>query len=293
LPFEGPVELEFDMKTMHWKISSGTTIKSLKGDKPNRAGVFPGQEENDRVEVRHDPRKQIKARIAQLQGDYAKAIRTYLSVQLDELPAHLPLPEEVQERARNLPPDQRPKGLDKNGVIVGETPKREFLMNFRAAEDAKFWMGVCQLDQHEAETAEETLGAYLRRYGQGAGTWIVQAAHLRAVALAENKKFALAVQGITQLADALPESDFRRPTYELLSARWRLVRDAAKPSAEPAPQKESTASAKSDPAPAKPPASEKPPAPTRSSPAAPPSTTKTPAPPAATDAKSTTKPKTP
>jgi hypothetical protein len=242
LPFEGPVEFEFDAKTMQFKIAQGTTITSLKGGKPARpqAGAIPAPgEENNRVEVRHDSRVQLKARIAQLQGDFPQAIRKYLTVQLDELPDKLVLPEDIQERAKSLPPDKRPKG-----PLAIETPKREWFMNFRAAEDAKFWMGVCQLEQHEMSAAEETFEAYIRRYSQGGvGTWIMQAAYLRSLALAEMKKFALAVQAARQLAEALPENDYRRPTFELLGVRWRNARDAAKPTsstASPTPVKSAT-----------------------------------------------------
>ncbi len=207
----------------------------------------PG-DETERVEVRHDTRRQIKGRIAQLQGDYPSAIRKYLSVQLAELPPQMRLPDEVQERAKSLPPDKRP-----TGPLALETPKREFIMNFRAAEAAKFWMGVCQFEQHEPELADETFTAYLRRYTQqGIGLWVIQAAYLRSLTLAESKKLALAVQSITQLVQALPENDYRRPTYELLSERWRSARDAAKPpaagtSAE-APSQSSPAAAETKPA---------------------------------------------
>jgi hypothetical protein len=300
LPFEGPVELEFDTKTMHWKVSTGTTFKELKGGKPgrNQGGAFPGQSESaDRVEVRHDARKQIKSRIAQLQGDYATAIRKYLNVQLDELPPVLPLPEDVQEQARNhLPADKRPKG---NGPMGMETPKREFFMNFRAAEDAKFWMAVCQMQQHEFDLAEDTFNSYLRRYGQaGVGTWVIQAAYLRSLCLAENKKFALALVAITQLAQAVQENDYRRPSFELLSERWRVARDASKPPATgsetPLKEKEPSApaNAKAEPPNAKPAGSEK--TPEKTTPAAAGSSTKTsPAAPVPTDAKSTAKPKSP
>src|SRR5580704_11664476 len=298
LPFEGPVELEFDPKTMHWKVSTGTTFKDLKGGKPgrNQGGGFPGQGDSaDRVEVRHDARKQIKSRIAHLQGEYATAVRKYLNVQLDELPPALQLPEDVQERARNyLPADKRPKG---NGPLAMETPKREFFMNFRAAEDAKFWMGVCKMQQHEFDLAEDTFNSYLRRYGQGVGTWVVQAAYLRSLCLAESKKFALALVAITQLAQALQESDYRRPSFELMSERWRTARDASKPpttgSETQLKEKEqpTPARAKAEPANAKPAGNDKTPEKTPSSAGAP--SKSSPATPAPSDAKSTAKPKSP
>ncbi len=300
LPFEGPVEFEFDPKEAKFKVATGTTVTSLKGGKPARsqAGAIPAPgEENNRVEVRHDSRVQLKARIAQLQGDFPQAIRKYLTVQLDELPERLFFPQEIQERAKSLPPEQRPKGL-----LYQETPKREWFMNFRAAEDAKFWMGVCQFEQREMAAAEETFEAYIRRYSQGAiGTWIMQAAYLRCLALAETKKFALAVQAARQLAQALPEGDYRRPTFELLGERWRNARDAAKPGTSatttPAPSGAQAAAStpKTGATEAKPAAADKPPA--TATPAA-----AKPAPPAAdskspdsksTDTKPATKPKTP
>jgi hypothetical protein len=296
LPFEGPVELEFDMKTMHWKVSTGTSFKDLKGGKAGRkeGGAFPGQSDSaDRVEVRHDARKQIKSRIAQLQGDYATAIRKYLNVQLDELPPALPLPEDIQEQARtHLPADKRPKG---DGPLAMETPKREFFMNFRAAEDAKFWMAVCQMQQREFDLAEDTFNSYLRRYGQGAGTWVVHAAYLRSLCLAESKKFALALVAIAQLAQALQENDYRRPSFELLSERWRVARDASKPpvTGSETPPKEPSArtNAKTEPASAKPAASDKTPEKTPDAAGSPPKTS--PAAPAPSDGKSTAKPKSP
>jgi hypothetical protein len=296
LPFEGPVELEFDKKTMHWKVSTGTTFKDLKGGKTSRkeGGAFPGQSDSaDRVEVRHDARKQIKSRIAQLQGDYATAIRKYLNVQLDELPPALPLPEDVQEQARNhLPADKRPKG---DGPLAMETPKREFFMNFRAAEDAKFWMAVCQMQQHEFDLAEDTFNSYLRRYGQGVGTWVVHAAYLRSLCLAESKKFALALVAIAQLAQALQENDYRRPSFELLSERWRTARDASKPpvtgSEQPPKETAPPANAKAEPASAKPAASDKTSEKTPAAAGSPPNTSA--AAPASPDVKSTAKPKSP
>jgi hypothetical protein len=241
-------------------VSRGTTFKNVKGGKGRDGGAgFPGQgDPSERVEERHDARRQIKSRIAQLQGDFPKAIRTYLNVQLAELPPAMVLPEELQEKMQNLPPDKRPKG---NGPYAMETPKREFFLNFRAAEDAKFWMAVCQMQQHEWDLAEETFNSYLRRYGQaGVGTWVVQAAYLRSLCLAENKKFALGLVAIAQLASALQENDYRRTNFELLSERWRTARDASKPQAsgtETPKEQPAAAGAKSEPAAAKPAASDK------------------------------------
>jgi hypothetical protein len=303
LPFEGPVDLELDMKTMSMKVVTGTRIKDLDTNKAGRRnpGAFPGQSDaSNRVEERHDARRQIKSRIAQLQGDYPRAIRTYLNVQLAELPPATLLPDEVQEQLRKAPPDRRPKG---DGPWSLETPKREFFMNFRAAEDAKFWMGVCQMQEHEWDAAEETFNAYLRRYGQGGvGTWVIQAAYLHSLCLAESKRYALALVAIGQLAQALQENDYRRPGFQLLSERWRVVRDTAKPAASgaaetPAKEQPAPASAKSESPKDKPTTAKTPEKTPDKTPATAPSPAKTPpatpqsAAPPSSDAKSPAKPK--
>lgn len=164
--------------------------------------------------------KEIKSRIAQLQGDGATAIRNYLLVQLDELPERIVIPQKEQ-------PGKAP-----TEAMTAEVPKRELLMNLRAAEDAKYWMGICQMeiDQKKPQAAVETLSAYLGRYGQG-GNWVIPAALFRGIALARDEKYALAVQSLNQLLKSLPEDDPRRPQFELLVTRWRASRDAGKQNA--------------------------------------------------------------
>jgi hypothetical protein len=189
LPFQGPVTADLDKEKMKLNISPGS-------------------------------RKQIKSRIAQLQGDYAGAVRNYLLVQLDELPPAIPLPPEMQAavRAQQQKPQEGPIGLP--------VPQLAFAMNFRAAEDAKFWMAVCQLEQNMLEPATETLDAYWRRYIEG-GKWIPQTALLRGLTLARTGKYALAVQQINEISHALPEDDPRWATCQLFTTRWRAARDAA------------------------------------------------------------------
>jgi hypothetical protein len=269
LAFQGPVELEFDSQAMGWVVSRGTKIIKGKTPGPARGDDMDGRIDEGSTEVRFDPRKEIKSRIAQLQGEFPTAIRKYLLVQLEELEPEKELPEEVQKQAQSLPPEKRPKG-----VLKWPVPKRELLINFHAADDAKFWMGVCQLEENEKESAEETFNAYVRKYTDRVhGKWVMQAAYLRCLSLAQLKKFALAVQAINQLVEAVPANDFRRPTFELLETRWRTVRDATKPVA---------ADSKAESKPSEKPAD-----------AAPKTESPTKTPPAASDAKSTGKTKSP
>jgi hypothetical protein len=189
LPFLGPVTADFDKENMKLNISPGS-------------------------------RKQIKSRIAQLLGDYAGAVRNYLLVQLDELPPAIPLPPEVQAalRAKQDKPQEGTMGLP--------VPQLAFATNYRAAEDAKFWMAVCQIEQNMLEPASETLDAYWRRYIEG-GKWIPQTALLRGLTLAKTGKYALAVQQINEISQAIPADDPRWATCQLFTSRWRAARDAA------------------------------------------------------------------
>jgi hypothetical protein len=189
LPFQGPVAAEFDKTGLKLIISAGS-------------------------------HKEMKSRIAQLQGDCAGAVRNYLLVQLDELPQAMPLPPEGQEAVRSR------QAHPQEGSVAIPVPKEAFATNFRAAEDAKFWMGVCQLEQNMLEPAAETLDAYWRRY-QEVGNWLPQAALLRGLVLAKAEKYGLAVQQINELLRRRPEDDPRRQTGELFAVRWRAARDAA------------------------------------------------------------------
>jgi hypothetical protein len=246
LPFQGPVTAEFDKEGMKLNISSGT-------------------------------HKQMKSRVAQLQGDYAGAVRNFLLVQLDELPPALPLPPEMQAIAKakmEKPPE---------GTIAVPIPKLAFATNYRAAEDAKFWMAVCQFEQNMLEPATETLDAYWRRYIEG-GKWIPQTALLRGLLLARAGKYALAVQQINGISQAIPEDDPRWATCQLFTTRWRAARDAANAQGP-------TSQATNSPDPPKTESKQEAPAPAKTGEPSTKAATPTPAKPAAPT--STSKPKTP
>jgi hypothetical protein len=213
LPFSGPVSVEFEKETPTLKVNSGN-------------------------------RKQIKSRISQLEGDCAGAIRNYLLVQLDELPQLIPLPPEMQASMRQ----KQDPAHQQEGTMAVPVPKLAFAMNYRAAEDAKFWMGVCQLQQNMLEPAAETLDAYWRRYLDG-GKWIPQAGLLRGLALAKSGKYALAVQQMNELLRAIPEDEPRRAAFELFATRWRAARDAASgTTAKPAAPEQAPSKAEQKPA---------------------------------------------
>jgi len=207
LPFEGPVKVDFDKDTLQ--------LQSKGGD-----------------------RKEIKSRTSQLQGDCPSAIRNFLLVQLEELQPAMILPPAIQKEIAAK--QGKPLGDSPVGI---EVPKREFAMNYRAAEDAKFWMAVCQMEQNEFESAAENFGAYLRGYGARGGIWIPQAALLRGIVLAHAQQYALAVQSVNQILRALPDDDPRRSTFELFATRWRTTRDAAKPQEQNSPDSTKTPSA--------------------------------------------------
>jgi hypothetical protein len=241
LPFSGPVTVDFEKDSPTLKMNTGN-------------------------------RKQIKSRVSQLEGDCAGAIRNYLLVQLDELPQLMPLPPEMQAAMRQ----KQDPAHQQEGTMAVPVPKLAFAINFRAAEDAKFWMGVCQFQQNMLEPAAETLDAYWRRYLDG-GKWIPQAGLLRGLALAKSGKYALAVQQMNELLRAIPEDEPRRAAFELFATRWRAARDTAsgsttKPATpEQAPPKSEQKPAAAN-APASGPTSPAPAKPAASSPPSPPAT---------------------
>jgi tetratricopeptide (TPR) repeat protein len=213
LPLEGPVKVSFDVNSLQ-----------------------PVVEPTNHLE--------LKARVAELQADYTGAIRSFLLVQLEELPPALPLPSEARDAVagRQKPGQPAPTAY--------QIPPQAYLLNLRAAENAKFWMGLCQMELGQFTTAAETFSAYIRRSDQSEGNaWLPQAVYLHALTMANTKQFALAVQLINQLVRALPEDNPRRYGYELLANRWRAARDAStnaswsKPAASKTEQKNAPAGA--------------------------------------------------
>lgn len=90
--------------------------------------------------------QQWSSRLAQLQGKFSEAVRTYGLIRLDE--------------------------QKKSSALTEEDLKHPFVQSFlhthqAAAQDAHFWVAVSQLDLEDFEEASDTFADYQRRFPQG------------------------------------------------------------------------------------------------------------------------------
>ena len=147
--------------------------------------------EEQKVEVGRPRRQQLETRIAQLEGRYEDAIKSYQLIRISgSFHPQLPVPPELR------------------------------LMNARAADDAMYWVGISQYELGDIKAAAETFSMYLR--SSDGGPWEEESTRMRALCLARGGDYASAVKIITALSVRHPE----RAEYELLARRWRALRDA-------------------------------------------------------------------
>jgi hypothetical protein len=99
----------------------------------------------------------IKARISHLLGDYDTAVPNYQKLRMRLVGvSRLPLPAEIRT------------------------------MHGRAEDDAAYWIGLCQFDKGNLESAISTFHDYIRRYGKKSdAAWIVHCRFMLALSYAE------------------------------------------------------------------------------------------------------------
>lgn len=143
------------------------------------------------IKIGAPEREQFKARTAQLTGDYATAIKSYVAIQLaNSETQQLPVPADVRQ------------------------------MNAQAAEDAAFWIGVCHMERGDYQAAAvETFPGYMRGHGQQ-GKWAAEAIYLAAVSLARDGKPRNAVLVLGEAPQQHPQAH----GHALLIERWRNLR---------------------------------------------------------------------
>lgn len=133
-------------------------------------------------------RDQLKIRTAQLLGSYESAVRSYLQIRrAGAIPENVPVPLEIRR------------------------------MHARAAEDAFFWIGVCQFEQGDFAPAAATFRDYLNRYQDG--VWTDHCRGLLGLALAHQGLFAEAVAELETIPTEAPEWF----GYQLWKKRWRRL----------------------------------------------------------------------
>lgn len=144
------------------------------------------------IQLLRAEREQLKARIAQLLGDYGNSVKSYVM---------------------RLGDPQGP-----------EVPAAVNRVHAQAAEDASFWIGVCQMERIDRDfaAAVDTFSGYLSKYGRQ-GKWGQQAEFLRAVSFARDGKPANAVLRLQQIPATHPQAH----GHALLIERWRNLRKSS------------------------------------------------------------------
>jgi len=135
------------------------------------------------------------ARLAHINGEFEEAIVTYTNIRLG---AKLRLPLAIQ------------------------------VINQRGADNANYWMGVCQLEQARYRVAAETFTKYLKANPEGA--WVSAAQYHLALCLAARQDYTAAIAALEEIPADHPE----HAGYALLIRKWQTRSQTA------APEKETT-----------------------------------------------------
>ncbi len=150
-----------------------------------------------------EPRRQHEvARNAHLTGNLPEAIRDYLRIQL--IGNFPPVPKDV------LIPEEFRAAL----VSVMDPTIRQF--HAVAAEQARYWSGVCQYERQEFEIASRTLENYLNHH-RDQGTWSTAAKYLLGICLAKSGNRAAGARTLGRV----DESDPYYHACQLMIKRWK------------------------------------------------------------------------
>lgn len=141
-------------------------------------------------------RLQWRTRLSQLFGEFEDSIQKYMLVRT----------------RRNFPTAV----MQSWGIPEA---RHEFVsyMHAKAAEDAMFWSGVCQMEVGNFDAAIDTFREYVRQYSEGQGAmWRPHCRWLWAVSEAEQGS----VKAGVALLEEVPAGDINRPACEFLIQRW-------------------------------------------------------------------------
>ncbi len=156
--------------------------------------IITVDKEKQQVRTTGTKKLQWRTRIAQLQGDWDGAVKSYQIIRIDGQPFHDP----------TAPPDLR-------------------WMHLRAEEDAFLWTGVCQAAVGDDAAAVENFNDHLARYP--GGEWTGHARRLQALSYATSKKLAAAVQTL----NGVVEADVDHDGSKVLQNRLRAAREKLDP----------------------------------------------------------------
>jgi hypothetical protein len=127
-----------------------------------------------RFNVRLTKGEQMRARLSQLAGDFAEAVKTYTHV-----------------RSRS------------NEVIKLEPPIAIRTIHTRAVDDATYWTALAQFEQGDFAAASRTLQQYRKR--PAPGQWMRESRYLLALSLAAAGDYATAVKELESVESDDPE----------------------------------------------------------------------------------------
>ncbi len=144
--------------------------------------LHPGVHMNVRVTAG----EQMRARQMQMEGDYAQAVQIYTNV----------------------------RSKSKDVLRVSPAPG-DRIMHVRAIDDAVFWTGLCQFEQHEYKSAVNTFQRYRKQ--PDSEKWARETRYLLALSLAETGDTAAAIAEL----EPVPPDDLEYLGYRWLIRRWR------------------------------------------------------------------------
>ena len=222
--FTAPIALEIDPDTLL----------------PPAIDPKTGQPKFDYPRKRHQ-----KARISQLCGDFKSAIISYISIRLWKGLPPMRIPKDVitesrKEQARGRP-DQTVDLAASDEFLPLPEGMRPFLSRMlpadirkihrKAAEDALFWSGACQIEQGNAKAASRTMyNYYWERYRYPNGAWTTQARYLRAISLAKTGQYDVPTDdvekhGAVQVLKEAQSDDPRFDEFQILIRRWKALHE--------------------------------------------------------------------
>jgi hypothetical protein len=130
----------------------------------------------------------MKTRLAQIAGDFARAVQGYHDV-----------------------------GQQSLNVVLLEPPPEILAQHVRAIDDASFWIAMCKFQQGDYRVAVDSLVRYRQQRPNGA--WSRQCRYLLALSQAERGEHDAAIKELGEVGPEDPEY----LGYQLLIKTWKSV----------------------------------------------------------------------
>jgi hypothetical protein len=165
-PFGAYKNVMIDQRTGQPVLVEKVAVEDPTADKDLHPGVH--------INIRITVGEQMRARVAQMEGDFAQAIQVYTNVRSES---------KVVLKARPDPSNR--------------------VMHAKAIDDAMFWTGLCQLEQGEFKSAVNTLQRYRKQ--PESEKWARESRYLLALSYAGAGDTAAAIVELEPVAPDDPE----------------------------------------------------------------------------------------